>query len=392
MTAESNDSVERQLRARIQRHGPIPFEQFMDVALYSDQGFFNRGRGAGRAAQDFVTSPQTGSLFGSLVAVYLDREWVALGSPDPFVVIEAGAGDGTLAREILRARPECLTALRYVMVETSGALRAAQCQRVEVVAPEIVFGAHEIEPDDDQPVIVEGTGPVFTQLSGLPARAFDGVIIANELVDNLPFGIAHFDGERWHEVRIGATDVGCIEVLVPLDHDLGESMSAGLAGIPALTDSRVPIDRGATQWVAEAAKCLRRGSLLLVDYFVPIAQIIQRSPHWLRTYADHQSFGADALVDLAGRDITTDVPVEWIEVAARRANLHLEPLVTQAEWLRGLGLDSMVASARERWHDRAHIGDLEAIKARSIVHEADVLTDPDGLGSFLVARMLRTSP
>ena len=78
----------------------------MEAALYDpERGFFARGRGAGRAGSDFVTSPQIGSLFGACLARGLDGLWRALDEPDPFLVVEAGAGNGRLARDILRAAP-----------------------------------------------------------------------------------------------------------------------------------------------------------------------------------------------------------------------------------------------------------------------------------------------
>src|SRR4051812_20897740 len=110
----------------IHREGPVTFDRFMEAALYGDGGFFAEGRGAGRAGRDFVTSPEVGPLFGACVARALDRLWRVLDQPDPFFVVEAGAGNGRLAREVLRAAPACLAALRYVLVERSAPLRAEQ--------------------------------------------------------------------------------------------------------------------------------------------------------------------------------------------------------------------------------------------------------------------------
>jgi len=125
-------AVDAQLAQLIHREGPITFDRFMEVALYGEGGFFASGHGAGRAGRDFVTSPEVGPLFGLCVARALDRLWHALDDPDPFLVIEAGAGNGRLAREVLRAAPACLRALRYVLVERSPALRAEQRERLPV--------------------------------------------------------------------------------------------------------------------------------------------------------------------------------------------------------------------------------------------------------------------
>src|SRR5450432_4633465 len=111
--------VDEELAERIGREGPIPFDAFVDVALYCEGGFFTRARGAGRAGRDFVTSPEVGQLFGALVARALDGWWRELHEPDPFLVVDAGAGRGRLAADVLAAAPECAAALRYVLVERS---------------------------------------------------------------------------------------------------------------------------------------------------------------------------------------------------------------------------------------------------------------------------------
>ena len=56
----------------------------------------------------------------------------------------------------------------------------------------------------------------------------------------------------------------------------------------------------------------------------------------------------------------------------------------QGEFLRAHGLDELADAARAAWQERAHIGDLEALKQRSRVTESRALTDPAGLGAFKV--------
>src|SRR5688500_15098220 len=113
------------IAARIEREGPIRFDAYMELALYEPQsGFFASGAGAGRRS-DFITSPEVGPLFGAVMARAVDAEWERLRRPDPFVVVEGGAGRGALAKAVLDASPACLPALRYVCVERSPVLRAA---------------------------------------------------------------------------------------------------------------------------------------------------------------------------------------------------------------------------------------------------------------------------
>ena len=96
--------------------GAMPFRRFMELALYGPHGFYTDPAGSGRAGRrgDFLTSPEVGPLFGAVVARFLDAEWERLGRPDPFTVVDAGAGPGTLARArarrpARRAAPRCAT-------------------------------------------------------------------------------------------------------------------------------------------------------------------------------------------------------------------------------------------------------------------------------------------
>jgi SAM-dependent MidA family methyltransferase len=100
---------------------PVTFQQFMAGALYGEYGFYARG-GAGRRG-DFLTSPEVGPLYGAVLARFLDAEFERLGRPEPFTVVDAGAGPGTLARTVQSARPNCAEALRYIAVEVSAAQR-----------------------------------------------------------------------------------------------------------------------------------------------------------------------------------------------------------------------------------------------------------------------------
>ena len=373
--------AEQQIRARIRREGSITFDGFMDLALYGEGGFFASGRGAGRSGRDFVTSPETGSLYGALVANAFDREWRALGAPDPFFVIECGAGNGRLAADVLRARPDCAAALRYVLVERSESLRAEQRTRVELSAPELVAGPHLVGASgDDAPEPVERTGPLCAQLAELPSIRVDGVVFANELLDNLPFGIAEFDGRQWHEVRVTVDENDRVtELLVPI-------AAPALFGAAPTAGTRLPIDRALTPWLGQAANTLRRGVVIVVDYLVPIAEIIERSPKWLHTYAAHER-GSDPLAQIGEVDITTDIAIEHLEAAAANARLAVVSLDTQRDWLRGLGLASLISAASDVWNERASIGDLEAMVARSHINEAAALCDPTGLGDFRVASL-----
>jgi SAM-dependent MidA family methyltransferase len=384
------------VRHLIRREGPISFDRFVEVALYdAEAGFFTRGRGAGRAAGDFITSPHVGSLFGALVARAYDRWWEALGEVDPFVVVEAGAGDGRLARDVQRAAPRCATALRYLLVERSATLREAQRERLPIEPVDEALGAFRRELGEDRPVPAEGIGPVFTALDELPAIAFEGVALGNELLDNLPFGIATWNGRRWDEVLVALDDgEGFREVTVPAVDADAALLDECVAGLDVPSGARLPIARGIDDWLHRCSGVLRRGWCCLIDYAGTASELLARGDAWLRTYSG-QARGASPLERPGEQDITADVIVEQLLRAAHAAGLRLVERQSQAAWLASLGIDELVDEGRAAWEAGAARGGLDALAGRSRVSEAAALTDPNGLGAhrvFVFAKGLRAAP
>ena len=335
--------------------------EYVDACLYDpDSGFFMRPGGgrAGGHAGHFLTAPEVGPLFGAVLARALDAWWAELGRPAPFTVVDWGAGPGTLARSVLAAEPDCMTAgaLRLVLMELSPAQRA-------------------LHPDHP---IVTSTARVPDALpEGVPA----GVVVANELLDNLPFDVARLGSDGWEELRVALDDssAGRFELIpLPAPADL----AAGLPVVPV--GSRVPVQRAARRWVAEAHRLVGKGRIVAFDYGAETAELAERSSlsddpaagmGWLRTHRDHHG-GSEWLTEPGSCDITADVALDQVQVD------HRAEACTQAEFLHTHGIDELVAEGRAAWTDRAGVGDLAALKARSREREAEALLDPAGLGAF----------
>ncbi len=366
---------------RIHRVGPIPFSTFVDAALYEPgYGFFATGGGAGRAGADFLTSPEVGPLFGHCVGLAINNYWHLMKEPDPFLVIEAGAGNGRLCRDVLRSVPDCAQALRYVLVERSAVLREEQHARIEIEPVEYALGPSEPVGDGEPVERIAGTGPIVTALDALPATVFDGVVIANELLDNLAFDVVERTGRGWDEIRVGVDDEGkFLEVPIPVSDELGEWM----LGIDAPVGARLPVQRAIEAWLEAVAGPMRRGAIVLIDYAADIETMVGRGRGWLRTYRAHGS-GGDPLEAPGSQDITADVLLEPLRRAARRVGLTHAAETTQADWLRELGIDALVAEGWATWEVGAARGDLEALAGLSRISEATALTDPTGLGAHTV--------
>ena len=343
----SVEAVTADLTAMIDAHGgPIPVSAFVEQALYGRHGFYVSGGQAGRRG-DFLTAPEVGPLFGAVIARAVDTWWREMGSPVPFTVLEGGAGPGTLARAVIAADPDVLSsgALRWVMAERSAEQRTLH--------------------------------PVHEQFASVlpveePMRIEHGVVLANELLDNLAFDVFERAGDGWAEIRIAHDGAGFVERRMPVAtiRDLPTD------GIPL--GARLPRQRAARDWVRERRRRVQHGRVVVFDYGATTTELVARNGGWLRTHRGHEG-GADWLTDPGSCDITVDVDLDFIQVD-NPADVHLP----QAEWLRRHGIEELVEEGRAVWEASAGVGDLAALKARSRVREADALLDPDGMGGFHV--------
>lgn len=364
---------------RIRSGSPIGFDEFVAHALYapglgfytSDQG----DRGAGRR-RDFLTSPEVGPLFGAIVARALDTWWEEMGRPNPYPVVEAGAGPGTLARAVLAAQPDCADALRLVLVE--------------VGEPQWAAHPDDTESRADLPVPGElGTGPV--------------VVVANELLDNLPFGLVELvqpaleerpgaggrqreDSGRaasWCEVLVDVAEAAApepqfVERFARLD-PARQGWCWGRTGRTAPVGTRLPVQAEAAAWLGEALDLAAGGRVVVFDYASTTGELARRPwTEWVRTYAGHAR-GGHPMEHPGAQDITCEVAVDQLATVARPALDR-----TQADFLRAHGLDEVVADGRRRWAEQGISGGLDAIAARSTITEAEALVDPAGLGAFRV--------
>jgi SAM-dependent MidA family methyltransferase len=330
----------------------MTFDRFMEAALYGPGGFFAGEVLRSVKGGDFLTSPEVSPLFGATLGEFVSRERQRIG--EPFRVVEVGGGSGSLLAALLRTVP-----VEAWAVEVSPPARRA----LEAIIP---------------------AGRVVEDLSVAVDR---GVVIANELLDNLPMAIAVRRGEGWseHRVALSGDDLAVIEA--PARPEVAEW--ADLFSGPVEEGGLVEVQLQAADWVRQALSGLEAGALVVIDYGATAEELeSRRVTGTLRTYRSHH-LGPEPLHAPGQTDITADVNFTALVAVATGVGADVE-LVRQDDFLTELGLREEMSRLRQEELALARSGDeLARLQVRSRRIEAETVLNPRGLGDFrvLVARL-----
>ncbi|MGH2765326.1 MAG: class I SAM-dependent methyltransferase [Actinomycetota bacterium] len=339
-------SLQDRLVALIREAGPVSFATFMEMALYDPEGGFYANPPVGEQGH-FVTAPHVSPAFGDLLARQLAESWEALGTPRPFDVVEVGAGDGTLAIQVLaavRAVPDLAAALRYTAVErTPGALAALRESGLEARAS------------------LAEAGPVT------------GCVLANEVLDNLPFHRLRERGGQTIEVFVGLKDDRLVEVEGEPTVD-----AIDLLDRPLGPGEERPVSPAASAMVRDLAAVLERGYSFFFDYGFGG----QVAPGPVHAYREHRVL-REVLDEPGSRDVTAAVDLEAVGAAGRRAGLQVWGPVGQREALLGLGFRLWASGVRRRQAEAEARGDWrKANRLYGARSRASILVDPVKLGGL----------
>ena len=344
-------NAEAEIRRRIEARGRITFAEFMEVALYHPGGgYYASGERVG-AGGDFYTSPSVHPAFGALLSVQLYQMWELLDHPTRFTVVEPGAGNGLLCRDVLDAADgldiRFRDALRYVCV------------------------------DHRRPVGHEGglRGAGRLVSDGLSFRGVFGCVLSNELLDAMPVHQVVMERGALREVYVALEDSG----LALLSGDPSTPLLVErleLLGVTLAEGQMAEINLAMDNWVAGVSQSLERGFVLAIDYGRAAEDLYSAKERFrgtLTTYRDHLQ--TDRPLEHVGRqDISAQVDFTSLAAAGDRARLEALGYSTQSEFLRNLGFEDLL---RRSIHG-------EERQSQSSVAGMRQLVRPGGLGDFKV--------
>jgi SAM-dependent MidA family methyltransferase len=326
----------------------------MAEALYHPQyGYFSTGGLRSVKGGDFLTSPEVSPAFGEALSRFVRDEEERVGSP--FRLVEVGAGSGSLLSSLLAAHP-----VEAWAVEASP---AAQVALGELLTPERVVARFDMIP-----------------------QPFPGVVIANELIDNLPMSLATRTIDGWSELWVGS-DRGELTLVEAEPRQQILDWLDRFAG-PVVEGGVVEVQIAAAEWMVGTLQALTAGAVVVIDYGDTADNLVpRRGDGTLRTYRSHH-LGPHPLSEPGAIDITADVNFTTLIAAAEESGARVE-YVRQDEFLASLGLRKRLSDLRHLELTMAREGEsMERLQVRSLISEIETLVHPRGLGDFrvLVAR------
>lgn len=316
------------IREEIIKNGAISFARFMKLALYCPETGYYEGKKdiVGRHG-DFITSVSTGSLFGELLAFQF-AEWLkelpiagqSATPSGPLPIVEAGAHDGRLAKDILNwlqaNKPSVFAQIEYVILEPSQTRRRWQAETLGAFPGKIRWLAQLSELECHQPV----SGIMFSNelLDAFPVHRYGWDSVKHEWFE---WGVA-LDGEKfcWTRLlhRISSLQLNCpleLEKVLPENYTIETSPAA-------------------EKWWREAAGVLSQGKLLAIDYGFTADEMFSpaRTRGTLRAYHRHRVTD-DVLGNPGEQDLTAHVNFTAIQRAGEAEGLRSEVFCTQPQFL-----------------------------------------------------------
>lgn len=333
--------LRQKIEQEIRERGPIPFSRYMELCLYDPElGYYSRHADQFGKAGDFYTSSDVHAVFGRLMARQFDEMWRALGSPQSIIVKELGPGRGLFAQDVLDSSekkfPDFFRALRYVLVESSPALR----QRIQgTLTRHFESGKAVIDGDN-------GTSGA----KALSSKPEDGttkvvpfltIVFANEFFDALPVEVVSSRGS----LRIDSRNGRFIETWVPSSAEELEFLDR--YSIHAEAGERIEIPLTAQQYAESAVRNIDRGFFIAIDYgYTREEQLAGRHHGTLKAIRQH-SVSANPYEAPGEQDITADVNFTALAATLEKRGWRAQKLVTQSQFLMGVGEVNQFADAFE---------------------------------------------
>lgn len=316
-----SDRLAQLVRAEIAKYGPIPFDRYMEMALYQPGlGYYTAGSHKLGEGGDFVTAPEISFLFSHAIARQCQQVLEKTGGD----ILEFGAGSGIMAAHILQylEQQQCLPA-RYLILDLSPDLQQRQRETISRVVPQLLSRVE--------------------WLAEVP-ESFTGVMLANEVLDAMPVSVFRKQHGNIEEQYVDADGNDFVASWQGAGSPLQQAVADIEQAAGSLPDGYVSeLNARLDSWIALLAHRLKQGLVLLIDYGYSRAEYYhpQRSMGTLICHYQHRAHD-DPFKLLGLQDITANVDFSAVRNAALRAGLRLAGYTPQANFLAAAGIEQLM--------------------------------------------------
>ena len=314
-----NLSLAEIVQNRIYVDGSLSFRDFMEMALYYPElGYYTSAREKFGREGDYFTAPFFSEIYGSMIAKQLEEMWVLTGRYE-FMIVEYGAGSGTLCADILcylKSNHKFYKEINYCIIEKSDSLR------------------------NQQKSLIGSKDGIIQKVSWLNSideiAPFTGCVLANEVVDNFSVHKVVMKEDQLMEVFVDH-DEEFKEILKPAPTHLKEYFQQLNVILPDEFCTEVNME--AIEWLKKISASLARGFILTVDYGFPSSELYQpyRKLGTIVCYHKH-SVNDQPYVHIGEQDITAHVNFSALDLWGERNGLVKCGFTTQSQFLSGLGI------------------------------------------------------
>jgi SAM-dependent MidA family methyltransferase len=334
-------TLRQKIEQEIRERGPIPFSRYMELCLYDpDLGYYSRNAEQFGKAGDFYTSSDVHAVFGRLMARQFEEMWRALGSPAQIEILELGPGRGLFAQDVLdwseKKFSDFFRALHYRLVETSPVLR----NRLQATL-ERHFAAGKTSLCSASSTLGTSVVPNKATQARALAPEVPVIVFANEFFDALPVAVLSPQGE----LCISEKDGRLVETWNAASPEGLEFLDRYSVHPEAGERSEAPLI--AQRYMSLIAATVKRGFMIAIDYgYTRQEQLAGRHRGTIATYRQH-SESANPYEAPGEQDITAHVNFTALAAAADQGGMQVQPLLTQSQFLLGIGEHNQFADAFE---------------------------------------------
>jgi SAM-dependent MidA family methyltransferase len=367
MTSKYQNLLTEKILAKIHNSSEkkITFADYMKMCLYDPEfGYYNQNNIAIGNEGDFFTSASLSDDFGELLAKQLLQFWEVLQKSEQFTLVEMGAGEGLLAKNILlyiiNKYPDFSQILKYIIIEKSSTLKIKQQQVLT-------------------DLIAKGINISWQTWDNLTDDSLTGCFFSNELVDAFPVHLITFNNGNLKEIYITenlgklvkiADEISTTEIL-----NYFELININFDSNLYPDNYQTEVNLQAFSWLKQVSKKLKKGYLLTIDYGYNAEKYYhpQRSEGTLQCYYKHR-YHNNPLVNIGCQDITSHVNFTALDKYGELVGLHKLAYTQQALFLMNLGLGDRLNALSNGTIPVSLIW-----QKRNQLHQ---LINPQGLGNF----------